>query len=288
MERPPFEFLEVLIAVAESKNFLEAAKRLGVSQPAITFKLKRLQAQVPLPVFTLQGKKKVLTTYGRELYQVAKIEKEQLDRKYEFLNRRFVEAEDLTLRIGCRRELFEYFVSSLIFEGRIEHLSLSGHNALLHLLEHKIDIAITYEKPDSTEVIARKVLESGCVFVIHRKLLRGNAKLASVVEDPEFLRNTRAVFYQSDGHLIKEWVGALGLKVSELKACSIAQDWRTIQALVDGGFGFGIVPDYIKSSSKAVMSFPLAEKVLPKYRFYALFRKDLLAIPAFGKILRNL
>ena len=69
---PPLELLELLVAVAESRNLVEAAARVGLSQPAVSMKLKTLETQLPLPAFARHGKRKVLTHYGSELYLAAR------------------------------------------------------------------------------------------------------------------------------------------------------------------------------------------------------------------------
>src|SRR4051812_38795475 len=94
---PPFELLETLIAVAESGNFREAAHSLGLSQGAVSLKLKRLQEQVALPIFTLQGRRKILTHFGRELHTFARNQAERLESEYSRLDRKFENASNLKL-----------------------------------------------------------------------------------------------------------------------------------------------------------------------------------------------
>ena len=72
MSQVSFDLFKVLIAVAESKNFREAAEKLQISQPAVTFKLRELESTQPLPLFSLEGKRKVLTHFRRSLYELAK------------------------------------------------------------------------------------------------------------------------------------------------------------------------------------------------------------------------
>ena len=59
MSTPDLELLPVLIAFHESKNLIEAAGKLKITQPAVTQRLQRLQEQVPHPLFAYEGRKKV-------------------------------------------------------------------------------------------------------------------------------------------------------------------------------------------------------------------------------------
>lgn len=49
MKLPDLELLPVLIAFHESKNLIQAAEKLKISQPAVTQRLQRLQDQVAYP-----------------------------------------------------------------------------------------------------------------------------------------------------------------------------------------------------------------------------------------------
>ncbi len=283
-----FELLEVLVAAGESKNFYEAARKLGISQPAVSIKLKQLEERSPLPVFTLRGKKKILTHYGRELFDASKLQIESNEKAMESLNRKYYEAKKLVLRVGCRNEIFEAVASRLFFEGRTELCPLSSHEAALALLNHEVDIAISYERPDLPEVLSRRVLTSSAHFAVHSKYLNGKRLSLTIASEREFLTQTPCLIYQSDGHLLRDWLAHLKIDFSELRVLAVVQDWRTIQTLVDQGFGFGIVPSYLIFQSTEVRRVSLPKEVLPHFLFYASFYNDLKRIPAFARVLERL
>lgn len=285
MKNPSIELYEVLIAAAESKNLFQAAEKLKISQPAVSVKLKELESQTPLPLFSFEGKRKVLTHYGRELYRIAKANQDSLAAGYEQLNRQYASAESLTLKVGARRELFETVAPLLKFGGKISFKSLSSAEAVENLLDHRVDIAISYILPDSPEIIAKKVIESSAKLVVHKKFLKGRSSAGKLIYDHDFLVETPCVLYQEDGHLLKEWVEHVKIPFENLKAHAVADDWRSIQALVDAGWGYGIVPSYVEASNKDIVSILMPNEVLPKFIFHALFNKNLRKIPAFKSIL---
>jgi len=282
MLMPSFELFEVLIAAAESRNLTDAAQKLKLSQPAVSMKLKELERQSPLPLFSLEGKRKVLTHYGRELYKIAKANRSAMANLYQSLNREYASAETLTLKVGSRRELFEALAPKIRFPGRLQFVALSSQECVQHLLDHKIDIAISHSLPDSPEIMGKKILESSANLVVHKKFLKGKKNAAS---DPDFLQETPSVLYLETGHLLSEWVAHHKVPFESLKVRGIAEDWRTVQALVDEGWGYGIVPSYVPSFNPDVVTFPLPASVLPYYTFYAIFHKDLKRVPAFKEVL---
>jgi DNA-binding transcriptional LysR family regulator len=286
MRTPGVELFETLIAAAESRSLSEAAEKLKISQPGVSVKLQALERLAPLPLFSLEGKRKVLTHYGRELYKIARTNQTQLEKSYEELNRRYASPSTLTLRVGCRKELFQDVCHKFRFAGRIEFTSLSSSDAVDALMSNKIDIAIAYGDllPDSPEIMAKKILESVTEFAVHRKLLPRKLSDA-LTRDREFLTGTPCVHYVGGGHALTDWTRHLGIPAEKLKVAAVAEDWNVLLTLIGQGWGYGIIPGHIKGSSAEVARLPMLNSVLTKYTFFALFRKDLRKVPAFQKLL---
>jgi DNA-binding transcriptional LysR family regulator len=282
MERAPdFDLLGVLVAVSEERNFREAARRLGMSQGAVSLKLKALQETLPLPLFSLVGKRKVLTHYGRELSAFARSEMDRWRLEYGKVNRKYEDAARLSLVLGCRREVFEQLASRFMFGGTVVHRAHSAHEAALALQSRQIDLAITHERPDSAELMAKKMLVSTAVLAVHKRWVKGALQPRS----KEFLLQTPCILYQTDGHLLRDWVESLGLNVKDLQPRIVTDDWRTLQTLVQGGYGYAVLPNYIALPDREVLTAPLPESVLHPVTFYAVYRRDLAQIPAFKKMM---
>src|SRR4051794_33298155 len=96
--------LKILIAFAESKSLVAASERLGITQPAVSQRLSRLQAGLPQPLYAFEGRRKVLTHYGRALYELAKENEAHLVQGLENLNRRYSSGSGLVMRVGGRKE----------------------------------------------------------------------------------------------------------------------------------------------------------------------------------------
>jgi DNA-binding transcriptional LysR family regulator len=59
--------LEVFFAVAQAGSFRAAAERIGLSQPAVTQRIQRLEQQVGLPLFSRSTRRVQLTEAGQRL-----------------------------------------------------------------------------------------------------------------------------------------------------------------------------------------------------------------------------
>jgi DNA-binding transcriptional LysR family regulator len=63
--------LEAVLALAEYGSFVAAAARLGISQPALTRLLKRLEASLGVRLFERSTRRVQITAAGREFAAVA-------------------------------------------------------------------------------------------------------------------------------------------------------------------------------------------------------------------------
>ena len=64
--------LQIFLAAAETENFSEAARRLNISQPAISMQIRSLEEKLKVPLFTRTGRQVALTEPGRVLIPMAR------------------------------------------------------------------------------------------------------------------------------------------------------------------------------------------------------------------------
>ncbi len=64
--------LQIFLAAAEEENFSAAARRLHLSQPAISFQIQALEQQLKTQLFQRTGRRIALTEAGRELLPMAR------------------------------------------------------------------------------------------------------------------------------------------------------------------------------------------------------------------------
>src|SRR5271170_2857007 len=169
----PLDLLKTLLIFSESQNILEAARKLGLSQPAVSVQLKKLENLLPQPVFTIEGKKKTLTHFGRALVEELGNKLSSIDKSVDKVNQLYSRPENITLKIGVRTELFYRVVEFIRFPGRVQFLGMSNRESIAALLNHDIDIAITHQRPDLSTIIAAKLFAEGVKIVVHRKFLAG-------------------------------------------------------------------------------------------------------------------
>lgn len=142
----PTEIVRTVVAIAETGSLSKAGERLGLSQPAISSQVKRLQSLVGGALF-------VRTANGTTTTELGKVAVQQA--------RRILEANDQLLRLGGNNEgpqPLRLGMSTMLAE---EFLKLYPADALTDILIHAdisatiikgltdgyIDVAVVYRNP---------------------------------------------------------------------------------------------------------------------------------------------
>lgn len=142
--------------VCKHKSFSLAAKKLFVTQPAVSYAIKKLESKLNKTLFLKQTKKFVLTEDGEELYFSIKKNIENIENieKDLFFNNN----KDITIKIGiptqfARAILLDKIKSYSQNNKNIKFSVFSGNSAyLLQLLKNNgIDILIDCDPLDLSE-----------------------------------------------------------------------------------------------------------------------------------------
>ena len=280
-----FDLLHTLMAVAETPNFRAAADRLGISQPAVTLKVRQLEALHPNPIFVMEGRRKVLTPYGRELYQRAKAGTQRLSYDLEDLKRSYCSAKHLKIRVGGRLDVLRYVAQWLDFGGMIEMVDCSSTEAVAQLLRHDLDMAISYKRPDSAHLQAKHLFRSHAYFRVHEKWLGKRALKRELLNDPEFLRTTPCILYGREDHLLRELFRKVDLDLNSLNIKFISESWSLIQSMVNEGVGYSIVPFYANPVAPEVRELEVPSSINEPYDFYAIYELGMRKMEAFRPLL---
>lgn len=161
----PIEIVRSVVAISETGSLTKAAEKLGLSQPAVSSQIKRIQAMVGGALFTR-------TVHGTTATQLGKLVLHQA--------RRILEANDQMLRIGgaahlpqpVRLGLSTLFVREFLGHQNAQSLS----DIVIHtdnsvgitkgLVDGYIDIAYILENPELTSEISHLIVnESDEEFV---------------------------------------------------------------------------------------------------------------------------
>jgi DNA-binding transcriptional LysR family regulator len=169
----PIEIVRTVVAIAETGSLSKAGERLGLSQPAISSQVKRLQNLVGGALFLRTANGTTTTELGKLALQQA---------------RRILEANDQLLRLGgnnvgpqpVRLGLSTLFVEEFVKHQTVETLDnifvYTDHSLAIGrgLIDGYVDIACIYENPAVEAEIERLIVnefEESSVWVRAREFV---------------------------------------------------------------------------------------------------------------------
>jgi DNA-binding transcriptional LysR family regulator len=194
--------MEAALAVAETLSFSRAAKRLHLSQPAVTKYIGELEDDLGLLLFIRAHHTVSLTEAGRAYIEEARIVVLHAGRAVQSARAAQQEAE-LVLNVGRSPYVDPYFTSMLIairlkLFPRLHMQISSGFSCdLTHdVLNGELDIAVVIEPPQSGHLAEFEIEESPLYVVMSRE-----DKLAQLPAlDLNHLSQRRWLLFQRNSH----------------------------------------------------------------------------------------
>ena len=115
-----FEYYRAFCVVAESKSITEAAKRMNISQPAITKTIKILESEIDSTLFFRNHSGMTLTPEGEKLYSYIKPIILQLDETKNMMSE-IISNGKTTIRIGTSTTILRSFLIEYIKKYTEDH-----------------------------------------------------------------------------------------------------------------------------------------------------------------------
>ena len=151
-----FEYYRAFCFVAESKSITEAAKRMNISQPAITKTIKILESEIDSTLFFRNHSGMTLTPEGEKLYAYIKPIILQLDETKNMMSE-IINNGKTTIRIGTSTTILRAFLIEYIKNYTEEHPNVhisiednTNNNLITKIKEGSIDIAVIISNPNYT------------------------------------------------------------------------------------------------------------------------------------------
>lgn len=232
--------LGYFVAVAEEANVGRAAKRLRMSQPPLSQRIRELEADLGCALFVRTPRGMELTAPGRVLLVEARALLAGAERARERVRRA---AGERVLRVGVLGpgEQALSFPAARAFARSCPDTTVRLHQGdlgdpLIGLTADQVDVAITYGPFDETGLATRTVREDRCYAAVpaddplarRRSLSAGELAHRSSVRLPETADPTWRAFWQPTPD------SADGPAVRSLDECLHAVLWQRTVALVPG------------------------------------------------------
>ncbi|KAF1029288.1 MAG: HTH-type transcriptional regulator CatM [Burkholderia plantarii] len=251
--------LRYFIAVAEELHFGRAAKRLFISQPALSFDIRKLERELGVQLLTRTSKSVALTNAGAVLLDEARRLLLQAD-----------EARRLTVRSasGLAGRLRVGFVNSMLYRGLPEAVArfeahtpnvevvlkeMNTQDQVLALQRGQIDLGYAHWGRFPAEVTATTLQTEpfvACLSASHRFASCASLPLARLADAPFILFPRDAAPHYHD--LIVAHCVAAGFSPQIRHEARL---WQTVLSMVGFGMGVALVPRTLRHVDSERLAF---------------------------------
>lgn len=111
--------------LAETENYTEASRQLMISQPSLSYAIKKLEADLEVPLFEKKGRNVALTAYGKELHQTAETALRSLTQTIDKIQNQYKSGSD-TMAVGIVPTLASSFLPEILHKGKERGLALEN------------------------------------------------------------------------------------------------------------------------------------------------------------------
>jgi DNA-binding transcriptional LysR family regulator len=241
--------LQCFVAVLEEGGFKRATARLGITQPALSYQIKRLEEELGVQVFHRGPGGITPTAAGRVLLEHARQVIAAVREAHQAV-RELSNGVTGEIRIGTIKCVGTYFLPRVLGEIRAKHpmvrlklLHRDSEVLLESLLANELDVALVIDPPLDRRLRHQNVFEEEISLVSgpgHPFYGRPSVDLAEL-QDVQFVSLSPQT---STGALIRSYLDRLGLSVAPAVS---ADNVETVKRMVEAGMGVAFLPDMVTS-----------------------------------------
>ena len=238
--------LYVFLHAAETQNFSEAARRLHLTQPAVSLNIKSLEKRLEVKLFQHVGRNVVLTEAGQALLPLA--------RELVSLSNRIEESVCALrgkvvgqLTIGCATSAARYVLPPIIgrFKQRypqvkISMVSTDCDSMARKLLDKQINIGVTCVKKHHPDLEYREFIMDELALVVppdHPWARRQDVSIAELKDQNLILQESGA----SSRRILLEELGKQGIVLEDLRVVMELGSCDAVEIAVESGLGVSVV-----------------------------------------------
>ena len=244
---PDLRQLRAFVAVVEEGSFTLAARRIFVTQSAVSHSLRTLEEQLACRLLDRTGKRVAVTVEGEVLLRRCKrviFELEQASRDLDGLRR----WGQTRIRIGAPHSLCHFLIPSVLREfrdcfPRCEPIIEAGDTMVLldRLAGADLDLVVGLKPRGKGEEGYRPMFKDRLAFVVSpfHPWAIDSSKVLSTINDHQFIIYAKAT---ETYRLIEEWLEQKG---GHGKKPLVLGDMQAIKEMAKLGIGVGIVAPWV-------------------------------------------
>lgn len=278
---PPLYLLQTLVVFSEQENLVQTAERLGLTQPTVSRQLQQLAELFTQPLFSQQGRNKVLTDYAQALVRELRPRFTDLERIFEKVDQTFSNPQEITLRVGGPKELLGRYLSDVTFAGTLEAEAMTDPEIQERFHGQALDISITSVELDSPELQTKKLTSSIPSLAIPKKW---SSEIETARDWAQVCEKYPTVLFSKERPLHSNFEEKFKVQTT---ANYIFDDWASLEKRVHRQKSWAIVPSQYLQENQGYKIVPL-NGLFETEHFYLTYRKELSKYDWMKKLLSEI
>jgi DNA-binding transcriptional LysR family regulator len=275
------DHLKTYIEVVTTGNFSEVAKKLGISQPAVSFQIQKLEQDLGVRLIDRKQKKLTLTEPGKRLLSFAQKVQDEYIGMLEDMNQL---REDVVgnLFISASTIPGDFILPPLLSEFKTLHpsvqiqVAVSDSGQVIEDVENgTYDVGFCGILPENREMEAVKIAEDEIVLIVaagHPFAGRKSISFMEIAEEPFIAREETSGTQKNVAALLRK----AGFDITLLKPSLTLGTTEAVVSAVESRSGIAFVSNYAikKSLSLSMVNAVSVEGLTLKRDFYCIYRKE--------------
>jgi DNA-binding transcriptional LysR family regulator len=237
---------------------------------------------LPGKVFTLIGRKKELTPFGRDLHkkirdQIGGIK--EVAKEAWLLNGSSAQA---TIRILGRRGVLDRLSGRLKFPGTLIFSESSNIGVIDAMKASAAEMGILHTFPNSPELIAKPLFREEFQLVVPKRFLTRKPNLDA--EMVEKLLDLPCLAYRPEDELTEAFLSYYSIDNQGKKVFRATESYPSIAEMAVAQMGWAVLPSFIRVADEKCWSFPVPAKALPSRQFYLAYRSEFKSLGWFKEL----
>ena len=275
------DHLRTFIEVVSIGNFSEVAKKLGISQPAVSFQIQKLEQDLGIRLIDRKQKKLTLTEPGKRLLSFAQKVQDEYSGMLEDMNQL---REDVigNLMITASTIPGDFILPPLLSEFKALHPSVhiqvivTDSGQVIEDIENgTYDVGFCGVMPENKEIEAVKIAEDEIALIVatgHPFAGRTSVSFLEITEEPFIAREESSGTQKNVASLLRK----AGFDFSLCKPSLVLGTTEAVVSAVESRSGIAFVSNYAikKSLSLSMVETVNVEGLTLKRDFYCIYRKE--------------
>ncbi len=272
MKIPDLYLVSSFLAFARARNMQHAAAHLGLSQPALTSHLKQFEDAFSQDVFSMQGRRKILTDFGKRLFQHLDAKFGNLEDELRQMQTEYQSPEKSQLVFAGRTEVLSLIAGRIDFPGTLIFQFVDGAQAVENLIHRKADLGISNHLEEAMDLQSKKLFtDHFCILFPRKWNISGRHVSRTLLEE---LCQKKFISYKTRDPNLENLLQHYQIN-GPPRFGKIIANWSSIAEMVESGQGWSLVPSLYIANLRHVQSLPLEGNLANETHFYLLYRKEL-------------